>query len=569
MALSQCLDDFPFPALSPGRHHLKGRELYKETHRLALEELIVGGRESYIGFLKTERIPGFLSEEEIGLITDSVVVPKSVSLSGDEAGVDQSVSSSMDCSSVTYFPEVSDVEPPLLEIGWPAFTTGSYRGVTRAVAHFQPSYGDCIYSCKEAARRMIKSAKELIALVTDSLTDLDIFQDLHEACTKRKLPVYILLDQSSVPAFLQMCKTLDIQLEDLQQMRVRTLTGATYFTRSGAKIVGKVHERFMLIDGNRVATGSYRFNWTDGKLNSSNLIELSGQISETFDEEFRILYAESKPLNPKALYSQRNSGIYDHLFLKVAPGPEPPKPHLVEPSILSSTPKRAQTISVLPGVDDGELLPKDSRMSEASTIGEDWLEKDHVEEVLTAHEAPTGQDTALPVLTKETGSEESCVPLTCHTSTQTNIQVVESSMQTDVAVQETETTFTTSATQTASQDLVSSMLDSQISTLPKEQSRAFKRAPANHSPSSPDGSLRDCFNKLTKERQYHYSTIRSKLDHMVALLSHRRELVDLTNLAFNPGHYKLRKAHEQREQNQLMRREAPRLVPLIRSRCLK
>ncbi|MBN3304922.1 FA83D protein, partial [Amia calva] len=534
MALSQCLDDFPFPALSPGRHHLKGRELYKETHRLALEELIVGGRESYIGFLKTERIPGFLSEEEIGLITDSVVVPKSVSLSGDEAGVDQSVSSSMDCSSVTYFPEVSDVEPPLLEIGWPAFTTGSYRGVTRAVAHFQPSYGDCIYSCKEAARRMIKSAKELIALVTDSLTDLDIFQDLHEACTKRKLPVYILLDQSSVPAFLQMCKTLDIQLEDLQQMRVRTLTGATYFTRSGAKIVGKVHERFMLIDGNRVATGSYRFNWTDGKLNSSNLIELSGQISETFDEEFRILYAESKPLNPKALYSQRNSGIYDHLFLKVAPGPEPPKPHLVEPSILSSTPKRAQTISVLPGVDDGELLPKDSRMSEASTIGEDWLEKDHVEEVLTAHEAPT-----------------------------------ESSMQTDVAVQETETTFTTSATQTASQDLVSSMLDSQISTLPKEQSRAFKRAPANHSPSSPDGSLRDCFNKLTKERQYHYSTIRSKLDHMVALLSHRRELVDLTNLAFNPGHYKLRKAHEQREQNQLMRREAPRLVPLIRSRCLK
>ena len=41
-------------------------------------------------------------------------------------------------------------------------------------------------------------------------------------------------------------------------MRVRTLTGNTYYMRSGAKIVGKVHEKFMLIDGIRVTTGSYR-----------------------------------------------------------------------------------------------------------------------------------------------------------------------------------------------------------------------------------------------------------------------------------------------------------------------
>lgn len=41
-------------------------------------------------------------------------------------------------------------------------------------------------------------------------------------------------------------------------MRVRNITGNTYYTRSGAKIVGKVHEKFMLIDGIRVTTGSYR-----------------------------------------------------------------------------------------------------------------------------------------------------------------------------------------------------------------------------------------------------------------------------------------------------------------------
>lgn len=41
-------------------------------------------------------------------------------------------------------------------------------------------------------------------------------------------------------------------------MRVRSLTGNTYYMRSGAKIVGKAKEKFMLIDGIRVATGSYR-----------------------------------------------------------------------------------------------------------------------------------------------------------------------------------------------------------------------------------------------------------------------------------------------------------------------
>ncbi len=44
----------------------------------------------------------------------------------------------------------------------------------------------------------------------------------------------------------------------MKQMKVRSITGSTYYMRSGARITGKVHERFMLIDGNRVATGSYR-----------------------------------------------------------------------------------------------------------------------------------------------------------------------------------------------------------------------------------------------------------------------------------------------------------------------
>lgn len=163
MALSQCLDDSP---LRLGPKHTRADDLnfqdvYNERHRLALEELLSGGLDNFLDFLRKERIPNFLSDDEIQRIRTSAVTPRCASLQGEDQALEQSLSSSQDCSSVTYFPEVSDVEPPILEMGWPAFTAGSYRGVTRAVAHFQPSYGECIYSCKEAARRMIKSAREV------------------------------------------------------------------------------------------------------------------------------------------------------------------------------------------------------------------------------------------------------------------------------------------------------------------------------------------------------------------------------------------------------------------------
>lgn len=158
MDLSQRLEDSP---LRSGPNHAGADDLYNERHRLALEELLSGGIDNFLDFLRKERLPNFLSEDEIQRIRSAAVPPRCAYVHGEDQAQEQSLSSSVDCSSVTYFPEVSDVEPPLLEMGWPAFTAGSYRGVTRAVAHFQPSYGECIYSCKEAARRMIKSAKEV------------------------------------------------------------------------------------------------------------------------------------------------------------------------------------------------------------------------------------------------------------------------------------------------------------------------------------------------------------------------------------------------------------------------
>ncbi|PIO22846.1 hypothetical protein AB205_0041900, partial [Aquarana catesbeiana] len=89
----------------------------------------------------------------------------------------------------------------------------------------------------------------VIAVVMDSFTDNDIFRDLHEACRKRRVPVYILVDDSQLLHFLTMCQNLGILIETEPNMRVRTLTGNNYYTRSGAKIVGKAHEKFLLVDG--------------------------------------------------------------------------------------------------------------------------------------------------------------------------------------------------------------------------------------------------------------------------------------------------------------------------------
>nr|XP_009491043.1 PREDICTED: protein FAM83D-like [Pelecanus crispus] len=110
-----------------------------------------------------------------------------------------------------------------------------------------------------------------------------------------------------------MCKDLGVDLEQEKSMRIRNITGNTYYTRSGAKIVGKVREKFMLIDGIRVTTGSYSFTWTDGKLNSSNILILSGPAVAHFDLEFRILYARSKPINLKELSSCKKNKVLDQL----------------------------------------------------------------------------------------------------------------------------------------------------------------------------------------------------------------------------------------------------------------
>ncbi|XP_015736893.1 protein FAM83D-B-like [Coturnix japonica] len=518
---SQCLEE------GAGQWPPQPAGPYSEAQRLALEELVAGGPEALRAFLRRERLPPFLSEPEVQAIARGAVPPNAAEEAAAEA--------SLDASSLTYFPERSDAEPPALELGWPGFGSGAFRGLTRVEAHFQPGGGDSPYGCKEAVRRQIRSARQVIALVMDSFTDIDIFSDLQNAYSKRLVPVYILLDQDFLPYFLEMCKNLGVCPEKENMLRVRTLTGNIYYTRSGAKIIGKVHEKFMLIDGIRVTTGSYSFTWTDGKLNSSNLLLLSGQVVEHFDLQFRILYAQSNPINPECRSSCRNSGIFDHLEKRI----ESSKEYTVEGNLraefarLSSTPKK-----LLEDLDVAEDAPggKPCNLGHLHMSNE-WLSDPEV-----------GQKNA----STQTGSWEAQPAVAmCNVGMQTNVLTEEADTQTSVATRTTGTQTTVllkaAVTQTREDEyvetpLLSRKFSKEESFLPGKSSsnsslRSLSSSSSQMSRTSSTSSLSSLrsfeypnihraqyFQKLHKERQFHYSTIRSKLSHMVDILSWRRHV---------------------------------------------
>lgn len=53
---------------------------------------------------------------------------------------------------------------------------------------------------------LVSSHSQVIAVVMDMFTDVDIFKDLLDAGFKRKVAVYIIVDESNVKYFLHMCE---------------------------------------------------------------------------------------------------------------------------------------------------------------------------------------------------------------------------------------------------------------------------------------------------------------------------------------------------------------------------
>lgn len=139
-----------------------------------------------------------------------------------------------------------------------------------------------------------------------------------------------------------------------------------------------------------------RFNWTDGKINSSNLVELSGQITEKFDEEFRVLYAQSLPLTLRAPATVHHGGVLEHQKHLSASSP-----------CLTSTPTRMPHATAAATLTPGRCKPE--APIKYSTPGGSWEGEE--EELLAGS---TSQ--RLP-------PEETRKPSSCHASTQTSRSV--------------------------------------------------------------------------------------------------------------------------------------------------
>ncbi|XP_077086437.1 protein FAM83B [Siphateles boraxobius] len=277
-----------FSLLSSSKGEFKAEDFiqphYREAYRLAIDCLVKDGEVSYQNFLKEEGICSFLSEEEIKHITESAVQPPTSNHSEevDCAQVDTS-------STGTYWPTHSDTDPPNLELGWPEVPHRRLETSIDLLFHPPRQNSPTI---KEVIRKQIQDARQVIAIAMDVFTDVDIFKEVVDASV-RGVPVYILLDHNHFKSFLTMIEKQDIQLQKLRNMRIRSVKGQEYLCRSGVKFHGAMEQKFLLIDCQKVFYGSYSFMWSYEKINLSMIQVITGHLVETYDEEFRTLYARS------------------------------------------------------------------------------------------------------------------------------------------------------------------------------------------------------------------------------------------------------------------------------------
>ncbi|XP_072227251.1 protein FAM83H isoform X2 [Leuresthes tenuis] len=264
---------------------------YREQYRLAIDALIENDIQGYYEFLQMEDVASFLAQQEIEYIKSTIQVPSQASgipeLMYQEGGHDE------EGSSDTYWPVQSDLAAPGLDLGWP-LPQHSFVGPTEVTTLVNPSDPD-MPSIKDQARRLIKNARQVIAVVMDMFTDVDIFTDLLEAAG-RHVPIYILLDEQNAHHFVSMVINYKVNPHLTHMMRIRTVAGITYYSRTGASFKGQVKDCFLLTDCKAVLSGNYSFMWSYEKIHRCIAHLFLGELVSTFDEEFRILFAQSEPL---------------------------------------------------------------------------------------------------------------------------------------------------------------------------------------------------------------------------------------------------------------------------------
>ncbi|XP_044203615.1 protein FAM83G [Thunnus albacares] len=260
--------------------------LYSEGERQAMERLLSFGPEAFYSSIGTKRSGCFLSPEEVSQITSWAQDYRCSELQVQKEENGENCNSVMGNLPSTYFPYYSDTPPPDLELGWPE--KSSWVPMGNITVHTSPP-AEGEPPVREIIRRHLQKANQVIAIVTDRLTDGAIINDLHIAAS-RGVPVYIILNERSIQE--------NFTLNRLRHpnMRVRVLGGKTFCSREGKMVVGQLKDKFLLVDLQTVIHGSYSLTWTDAHLHRQLITVLSGPVVDCFDKEFRILFAASLPI---------------------------------------------------------------------------------------------------------------------------------------------------------------------------------------------------------------------------------------------------------------------------------
>ncbi|KAM6153236.1 protein FAM83E [Erethizon dorsatum] len=263
--------------------------LYSEGQRLAIEALLSEGADAFQACVRQEGLRPFLSGEEVQALVAGAEDWTEAGQEPDRAAEGGTM------GSLTYWPGQSEEPVPLLRLGWPE--DSAWKGITRAQLYTQPP-GEGHPPLKELVRREIQAAHKLVAVVMDIFTDPDLLLDLVDTATRRWVPVYLLLDRRRLPAFLALAGQLQVNPWATENLDIRVVRGCTFQSRWRRQVSGDMQEKFVLLDGDRVISGSYSFTWSDARLHRGLLTLLTGEITDAFSREFRTLYAASWPLPP-------------------------------------------------------------------------------------------------------------------------------------------------------------------------------------------------------------------------------------------------------------------------------
>nr|XP_008119886.1 PREDICTED: protein FAM83A isoform X2 [Anolis carolinensis] len=207
---------------------------HNESVRLATDALLDGGHPAYLKALEDEGEVDFLSTVEAQYIKRNAKEP--YYSSDGEVGPRQN-NDARSLQSGTYFPLVSENSEPALLHTWSTSEKPYLKEKSSATVYFQ----------------------------TDKNSNI---RDLIRRC----------INKTS------------------QNISVRSVTGEVYCAKSGRKFSGQIQEKFIISDWRYVLSGSYSFTWLCGQVHRNFLSKFTGQVVELFDEEFRHLYASSKPV---------------------------------------------------------------------------------------------------------------------------------------------------------------------------------------------------------------------------------------------------------------------------------